>query len=67
MRETSQLQIGRMCAAGPSLGEMFYTRRPLCHISGATLSKSLRTLADGTAADTLREECREMGLLQNGT
>ena len=56
--------IVRMYDVQPSMGELFFLRLLLLHITGARSYEDLRTVC-GTVHDTFREACQALGILED--
>ena len=57
--------IGRVYSAHPSVGERFYLRILLNHVTGCTSFQDIRTLPDGTLCHTFKEAACHRGLLED--
>ena len=62
-RRAAQPQVVGIYSAHPGHGERFYIRLLLCHVPGPVFFRGLRTLVDGTVAESFQEACRSRGLL----
>ena len=58
--------IGRLIWVPPSTGEVFYLRRMLTHVKGATSYIDIKTVNNVTYS-TFREACLALGILTNDT